>query len=119
MKLSKVEEQELKDWLRELDRFGIHFSHKIIAGYANDILEARNSSDTVGHTWIRKFMHQFPELKTVPSEKKDVLQNTAERDPVWLDRLFQILDIARNPPYNVKHWNMANMDEKGFLMGVP
>lgn len=29
------------------------------------------------------------------------------------------IDCIQNPPYNVKSWNMANVDEKGFLMGVP
>jgi len=61
-KLTTIEETELRDWLKELDGWGIHLSHSIIAGRANDILAERGSTDTVGKTWIRKFMRRFPEL---------------------------------------------------------
>ncbi|THU90044.1 hypothetical protein K435DRAFT_676625 [Dendrothele bispora CBS 962.96] len=55
-KLSSVEETELWDWLRELDGWGIHLTHDIITSRANDILMERGSNQTVGRTWIRKFM---------------------------------------------------------------
>ncbi|THU86453.1 hypothetical protein K435DRAFT_868280 [Dendrothele bispora CBS 962.96] len=40
-KLSSIEEKELRDGLKELDDWGIHLSHAIIVGRANDVLQER------------------------------------------------------------------------------
>jgi len=92
-KLTTIEENELRDWLKELDDWGIHLSHDIVRGRANDILAERGSKETVGKTWIRRFMSRFPELRTGPSEKKDVSRNAAERDPVRFDKYFKMVSI--------------------------
>ncbi|KAE9390416.1 hypothetical protein BT96DRAFT_946124 [Gymnopus androsaceus JB14] len=85
-KLSAIEKQEMRDWLKGLDDFGIHVTHKIIIACANDILAERGSNETVRKTWIWKYMMHFPKLKTAPSEKKEVVQSPAKRDPVRLEK---------------------------------
>ncbi|KAE9382836.1 hypothetical protein BT96DRAFT_742833, partial [Gymnopus androsaceus JB14] len=68
-KLSKIEEDELFRWLKDLDSWDIHLPHKIILSRANDILAERQSSETVGKSWIRRFMSRYPQLKTALGQK--------------------------------------------------
>ncbi|THV00919.1 hypothetical protein K435DRAFT_656310 [Dendrothele bispora CBS 962.96] len=92
-KLSDAEEEEIRDWLWELDSWGAHLRHQAITACAEDIMVARGDDRGLGKTWIRKFMCCLPELQTRLAE-------------------------THNPPYNIKPQNLWNPDEKGYMLGT-
>ncbi len=66
-KLSPEQEKHLATWVLAQEALGFPVKQKEIELFANRVLDASGSSETVGKNWLRKFINRNPALKA----KKD------------------------------------------------
>ena len=89
-KLSVEQEKHLARWIITQEALGLPVTHNQIQLFANRVLEAGGSRQTVGQRWVRNLIHRNPELKTKRGRSTDVLQvNRATSDiiKVWFKKL--------------------------------
>ena len=70
-KLSPDQEKHLVTWILAQEALGFPVKQRDIELFANRVLDASGSSETVGKHWLRRFIHRHPVLKT----KKDKRMN--------------------------------------------
>ncbi|KAF7335119.1 CENP-B protein [Mycena venus] len=122
--LSVAEEDEIIEWLKELDRWRLHLRRGLVIQRAQSILESKAArsasplSTHVGVNWFTHFLKRHPDLRTALSQRKDISRSKAEHDPVRMAAFYTNLSHAYAPPYNIKPENLYNVDEKGFMMGI-
>ncbi|EAQ85728.1 hypothetical protein CHGG_06981 [Chaetomium globosum CBS 148.51] len=63
-KLSPTQEKHLAAWITIQEDLGVPVSHRQIRLFADRILQANGSSETVGNGWLPRFFKRHPEVKT-------------------------------------------------------
>lgn len=99
MALTEAEEDELVEWLRKLNGWGIRFSHAVIKRRAEGIRRARGNNTLLGANWVgQSLLHRHPEMKTALGQVKDNSRSAAENDPVTIDGFYNNVRLyAFNP----------------------
>jgi hypothetical protein len=69
-KLTKVDEESLKQWILSMDQRGASPRPAAVQEMAN-ILLAAQGSDRVGQNWVSNFLRRTPELKSRFSRRYD------------------------------------------------
>ena len=59
-KLSPHQEKHLADWVLTQEALGLPVKHRQIEVFANRILCASGSNETVGKHWLQKFVRRYP-----------------------------------------------------------
>jgi hypothetical protein len=93
--LSPEEEEELVDWLREMDSWGLHLRLNLVKACAEAIRRECGSNETLGIHWIQHFMDGHPEIHSALSQWQDVQRARAEWDPermeLFYDNVCQVI----------------------------
>jgi hypothetical protein len=83
--LDAVEEDELVDWLRELDEWGLHLRRSPVVSRVKTIVArstGSTSTDHIGANWFTGFLKRHPDVRTALSQRKDISCTKAGRDPI-------------------------------------
>ncbi|KAJ7290104.1 DDE superfamily endonuclease-domain-containing protein [Mycena rebaudengoi] len=102
--LMGAQEDEIIDFVRELDSWSLHLRRSLVIQRAESILKA--------------VQRRHPDLRTALSQRKDIARSKAEKDLVQISEFYANLARVYGPPYNIRPENMYNVDEKGFMLGV-
>jgi hypothetical protein len=114
-KLSPDQEKHLANWVLTQEALGLPVKHRQIQVFANRILRASGSDQTVGKHWLQKFIKRYPVLKTKKDRRMDIKRLTGASINVikaWF-RLLAIPVIKTILPQD--RWNM---DETGIMEGM-
>lgn len=86
--LSPEEEDELIQWLREMDSWGLHLRMVLICARAEAIRKGRGNTTPLGKRWWTHFTRRHPELTTALGQRQDLSRARAEKDPVRIDGFY-------------------------------
>ncbi|KAJ7871644.1 hypothetical protein B0H14DRAFT_2570655 [Mycena olivaceomarginata] len=120
--LSRAEEDEIVDWLVELDAWGLHIRRRLVVQRTEASLKYKAAqsgakiSTHLGINWFNHFLNRHPNMRPALSQRKDIARRNAERDLLRFAQLYSNLGRAYAPPYNIRPENMYNCDEKGFMI---
>lgn len=114
-KLSPTQEKHLAAWITVQEDLGVPVSHRQIRLFADRILQANGSSETVGNGWLPRFFKHHPEVKTKKVKRVDYKRiegATTEVIRTWFEKLVlpAIEDILPE--------HRGNMDELGVMEGM-
>ena len=114
-KLSPTQEKHLAAWITIQEDLGVPVSHRQIRLFADRILQANGSSETVGNGWLPRFFKRHPEVKTKKVKRVDYKRiegATTEIIRTWFEKLVlpAIEDILPE--------HRGNMDEVGVMEGM-
>ncbi|EAQ86387.1 hypothetical protein CHGG_07640 [Chaetomium globosum CBS 148.51] len=114
-KLSPTQEKHLAAWITIQEDLGVPVSHRQIRLFADRILQANGSSETVGNGWLPRFFKRHPEVKTKKVKRVDYKRiegATTEVIRTWFEKLVlpAIEDILPE--------HRGNMDEVGVMEGM-
>lgn len=70
-KLSIEQEDHLSKWILTQEALGLPVTHTQIRLFANRVLKASGSNQTIGRNWVQKLIHRHPELKTKRGRSTD------------------------------------------------
>jgi len=79
--LKLAEKEELKDWLREMDSWGLHLHLALVKGRAEAIWREWASDEPLGLNWVQHFIEWHPEMHSALGQQQDVQHAWAEHDP--------------------------------------
>ena len=83
---------------------------------AQDLLQKKGKSGTIGKNWTSKYLDRHPDLKTKyipPIDKERSLAHNPDIIKGWFD-----LFIRLKTGFNVQNEDIYNIDKKGFIIGV-
>ena len=113
-RLSKQQENHLRDWVLAQGALGLPPTHKQLKEFATRILVASNDLRPLGKHWITSFLARNPGIRTVRGKPIDSIRTNGATTKIIKD-FFCLLDlplIKAIPPQN-----RYNMDETGILEG--
>ena len=104
-KLSIDQENHLAQWIIVQEALALPVNHSQIRLFANRILQASGSQQTVGQGWVRKFIRRHPIIKTKQGKTMDIERiNRATLDIIkqWFKKLVlpMIKDILPQNRHN-------------------
>ena len=114
-KLSPHQESHLVNWVLTQEALGLPVNHAQIQTFANRILHASGSQQTVGKHWLQKLIRRYPVLKTKRQKRMDIKRLKGASTDVlkeWF-RLLTIPEINKIQPQD--RWNM---DKTGLMEGL-
>jgi hypothetical protein len=91
--LSPAEEDELRDWLKEMDKWSLHLRLELIKSRAQAIRRARGETEPLGCGWIDSFLRRHPEMRSSLSQRQDIQRLRAERDPVRIQKFYDNVSL--------------------------
>jgi hypothetical protein len=115
MLMTEQQEEDLANWISDLDRRHQPPSIPRCRMMANDILRCSGSKATIGRHWMYKFFERHPDIGTLtgdPHEAARVNQATEQNVRAW----FEMYRRERDR-YHVLDQNIHNMDEHGLCIG--
>ena len=87
----------------------------LLRGFANELLKAKGSNESVGKKWHLRFYKRHPNVETRysrPMEKARVINENADDYIKWFRRVF-----ATILKWDIELVDTWNMDESGVAMG--
>ena len=116
--ITEVEEKAIVAWCKEQDDRGFPPRLDMVKDMALYVYEKRtgNKIIKVGKNWIMRFLDRHPDLATKFSTKLDRQRAHASCPRLLKDYFSKLASIIRQ--HNLKPFQIFNMDEKGFLMGI-
>ena len=78
----------MRDWLKEMDKWGLHLHLELIKSWVEAILRSRGQFKPLHKSWIGAFIKQHPEMRSVLSQHQDIQRLRAERDPVHIQKFY-------------------------------
>lgn len=124
-KLSEVEEECLMKWIERLAKWGFPAPVYKAVEMAEWILNSRNGEEEtkpvrkqkLGVHWFDRFKSRHPHLETFYSQSMDAVRAT--HNNVEIIHHFFALYKETLEKYKIKKQNIWNMDEKGYMIGMP
>ncbi|EAQ88883.1 hypothetical protein CHGG_05502 [Chaetomium globosum CBS 148.51] len=113
-KLSPDQEKHLADWVLAQEALGLPVKHRQIEVFANRILRASGSDQTIGEHWLQKFIGRYPVLKT----KKDRRMDIKRLDAASTDVIKAWFHLAIPVIQTIDPQDRWNMDETGIMEGL-
>ncbi|EAQ88443.1 hypothetical protein CHGG_05062 [Chaetomium globosum CBS 148.51] len=113
--LSPTQEKHLAAWITIQEDLGVPVSHRQIRLFADRILQANGSSETVGNGWLPRFFKRHPEVKTKKAKRVDYKRiegATTEVIRTWFEKLVLPAIEDMLPEHR------GNMDELGVMEGM-
>jgi len=116
--ITVMEEKAIVAWCKEQDDRGFPPRLDMVKDMALYLYEKRtgNKRIRVGKNWITRFLDRHPDLATKFSTKLDRQRAHASCPRLLKDYFSKLSSIIRQ--HNLKPFQIFNMDEKGFLMGI-
>lgn len=108
--MAPSEEEILAGWIKECGRRGIPLGPRQVVECAMIITERK-----LGESWLAGFRDRHPEIKPYWSSTFEAPRAQALNRPSVSKFYDLYLSLIRD--FNIKYWNLYNMDEKGVMMG--
>lgn len=86
--LSPEEEEELIEWLHEMDSWGLHLRLALVRARAEAIRKEHGVNEPLGRRWWNHFTDRHPEMRTALGQRQDLSRARAERDPERIDGFY-------------------------------
>ena len=114
-KLSDIEEQNIIQFILDLDSRGFPLRLRNVEEMANRLLAGRDAPP-VGESWARNFVRRHNELET-RFGREYYHQRAKCEDPITIRNWFRLVQstIAK---YGIQSDDIYNFDEASFLMGM-
>lgn len=98
--LSPEEEDELIQWLREMDSWGLHLRLALVLARAEAIRKERGNTVPLGKSWWTHFTQRHHAVTTALGQRQDLSRARAEKDPVRIDGFYDnVRDFDSNSVY--------------------
>lgn len=129
-RLSTAEEKALVNWIIRMQATGHPVRHCFIRELAQEMLHNSIVSEsngpisglivpadleTIGESWVQRFLHRHPNLQTIFSETIETsrLKVTKKALTIWFEVIRNVIT-----EYDILPENMYNMDETGTAIGT-
>jgi hypothetical protein len=109
-RLPPVQENLIAEWAKVCGRRGIPLGPQQLVESAEAV-----SGLELGESWVSGFRGRFPDIKPFWSSTFEAPRAQALNRPSVSK--FYALYLSLISEFNVKYWNIYNMDEKGVMMG--
>lgn len=117
-KLTKTEENSLKNWIISMDIRGEPPRPQTVSDMANLLLATRGTTPirNIGKNWVTRYVKRHPELTTRFSRRYNYERAKCE-DPKIIQEWFNLVQktIQEN---GIQQDDIYNFDETGFAMGL-
>jgi len=116
--ISDLEEKAIVAWCKEQDNCGFPPRLDMVKSMALFLYKKRtgDKGKSLGKNWITRFLDRHPDMATKFSTKLDRQRAHASCPRLLRDYFSKLSRIIHQ--HNLKGFQIFNMDEKGFLMGI-
>jgi len=116
--ISDLEEKAIVAWCKEQDNRGFPPRLDMVKSMALFLYEKRTGDKrkSLGKNWITRFLNRHPDMATKFNTKLD--RQRAHASCPWLLRDYFSKLVRIIHQHNLKVFQIFNMDEKGFLIGI-